>query len=85
MSQELLTLEYFSDFNQATKMEQYLKLNKFLDIGRIYTSYVKLVNHLFKFRSQLTLKDSALKWILTNITIIVEIGPIIDIFKWTTA
>ena len=81
MSQELLKLGYFSDFNQETKMEQYLKLNKFLDIRRIYTSYVRLVNHWFKFRSQFSLKVSALKWILANITVIVEIGLIIDIFK----
>ena len=68
-------------FNQATEMEQYLKLNKFLYIRRVYTYYVSLVNHLFKFRSHILLKVSALKWILANITIIVEIGPIIDIFK----
>ena len=68
-------------FNQATEMKQYLKLNKFLYLTRVYISYVKLVNHLFKFRSHILLKVSALKWILANITIIVEIGPIIDVFK----
>ena len=38
------------DFNQQTEMEQYLKLNMFLDIRTIYTSYVGLVIYLFKFR-----------------------------------
>ena len=65
-------------------MEQHLKLNKFIDIRRIYTSYVRLVIYLFEFIEQFSLKVSALKWILANITIIIEIGPIIDIFKYTT-
>ena len=43
MSQELANLEYFWNFNQQTEMEQYLKLNKFSEIRRIYTSYVRLV------------------------------------------
>ena len=81
MSQELLNLEYFPDFNQATEMEQYLNLNKFLDIRRIYTSYVRLANYLFKFKSQFSLKVNALKWILANIPIIIERSPITDILK----
>ena len=50
MSQELLNLEYFWDFNQETEMEQYLNLNNFLDIRRIYISYVRLVIYFFKLR-----------------------------------
>ena len=69
------------EFNKQTEVEQYLKLNKFLDIRRIYTSYVRLVIYCFKFREQFSLKVGGLKWVLADITIIVEIGPIIDILK----
>ena len=48
ISQELLNLEYFLVFNQETEMEQYLKLNKFLDIRRISISYVRLVIYFYK-------------------------------------
>ena len=62
-------------------MEQYLKFNKFLDIRRIYTSYVRLVIYFFKFRKRFSLKASIFKWILADSTNIVEIGPIIDMLK----
>ena len=48
ISQELLNFEYFLVFNQETEMEQYLKLNKFLDIRRISISYVRLVIYFYK-------------------------------------
>ena len=50
ISQELLNLEYLLVFNQETEVEQYLKLNKFLDISRTYTCYVRLVIYFYKFR-----------------------------------
>ena len=81
MSLEFRNLEYFSDFNQETEMEQYLKFNKFLDTRRTYTSYVRLVIYFFKFRSEFSLKIDVLKWILPDINIIVEIRSIIDILK----
>ena len=81
MPLEFRNLEYFSDFNQETEMEQYLKFNKCLDTRRTYTSYVRLVIYFFKFRSEFSLKIDVLKWILPDINIIVEIRSIIDILK----
>ena len=66
MYQELLNLEYFSDFNQETEMEKDLKLNKFLDIRRIYASYVRWVIYLFKFLLKVTVFSSVSGFFLTS-------------------
>ena len=63
--QELLNLEYLSDFNQGTEMEKDLKLNKFLDIKRIYASYVRMVIYWFKFLLKVSVFSSVTGFLLT--------------------
>ena len=65
MYQELLNLEYFSDFNQGTEMEKDLKLNKCLDIKIIYASYVRLVIYLFKLLLKVSVFSSVTGFLLT--------------------
>ena len=79
--QELLNLEVLLGFTEDIKVEQIIKAKQCFACQRIYSIYVWLVHYWLEIRSQFSLKISILKWILGDISIRIEIGPIIDILK----